>query len=81
MRKKENEGNRRQNGMSIVNMIRKYISVDDIQKEYLPVSKKKIRCLLKRYLDIKQIGNRIFVERESFEKLLSDTSTSSLPLT
>ena len=29
---------------------RKYLSIDEIQKEYLPVSKKRIRCLVKKYL-------------------------------
>ena len=67
--------------MNNITVKRKYLSVDDIQKEYLPVSKKKIRCLVKRYLEVKQIGNRLFVERSSLEKLLSDTTKSSLPLT
>lgn len=50
---------------------RKYLTVTDIQQEYLPVSKKKIRGLIKKYLKTKQIGNRLFVDREELEELLS----------
>ena len=35
------------------------MSIDDIQKEYLPVSKKKIRAFVKKYLNFKLIGGRI----------------------
>lgn len=40
----------------MIQMKRRYLSVDDIQKEYLPVSKKKIRALIKQYLQVKIIG-------------------------
>ena len=59
---------------------RRYISVDDIQKEYLPASKKKIRALLKQYLQVKMIGGRMYTEREAFERLLSDPDRERLPL-
>ena len=59
---------------------RKYLSIDDIQKEYLPASKKKIRSFAKLYLNSKMIGGRLFVERESLEKLLTDPDRDSLPL-
>lgn len=61
-------------------MTRKYLSIDDIQREYLPISKKKIRSLAKQYLNAKTIGGRLFVERESLEKLLADPEQSKLPL-
>ena len=61
-------------------MVRKYLSIDDIHKEYLPVSKKKIRNFVKRYLPVKMIGGRIFVERESLEALLKDPDRDILPL-
>ena len=61
-------------------LVRKYLSIDDIQKEYLPVSKKKIRNLVKQYLNAKMIGGRLYVERESLERLLSDPKRNSLPL-
>lgn len=59
---------------------RKYLSIDEIQKEYLPVSKKRIRCLVKKYLQVKMIGGRIYIERDAFERLLSDPDREYLPL-
>ena len=50
----------------------KYINVNDIQNEYLPISKKKIRFFVKKYLQVKTIGGRLFVEREALENLLAD---------
>ena len=51
---------------------RKYLTIADIQKQYLPISKKKIREFVKKYLNIKIIGGRIYVERELLETLLKD---------
>ena len=51
--------------------VRKYLNIDDIQKEYLPMSKKKLRAFAKKYLDVKIIGNRMFVEREQLERVLA----------
>lgn len=51
--------------------VRKYLNIEDIQKEYLPLSKKKLRAFAKKYLNVKIIGNRMFVEREQLEKVLS----------
>lgn len=51
---------------------RKYLSIVDIQKEYLPISKKKIREFVKKYLNIKIIGGRIYVERDLLEALLGN---------
>ena len=53
------------------NIERKYLSVSEIQEEYLPISKKKIRELVKEHLYVKKIGNRIYVERAGLEALLS----------
>lgn len=53
------------------NTERKYLNVSDIQREYLPISKKKIREFVKEHLYIRKIGNRIYVEREALEALLS----------
>lgn len=64
----------------MIQIRRKYISIDDIQKEYLPVGKKKIRALVKKYLQVKTIGNRMYVDREALEKLLSDPNVEYLPL-
>ena len=60
--------------------IRKYLSIDDIQKEYLPISKKRLRIMVKKHLDTKTIGNRLFVEREQLETLLN-SSISTITLT
>ena len=60
---------------------RKYLNITDIQQEYLPVSKKKIRSFVKKYLPIKLIGGRIFVERNALEKLLTNPDRDVLPLT
>ena len=60
--------------------IRKYLSIDDIQKEYLPISKKRLRIMVKKHLDTKTIGNRLFVEREQLEALLN-SDISSITLT
>lgn len=51
---------------------RQYITIDEIKKSYLPMSKKKIREFVKKYLNIKVIGNRIYVERAALEAILED---------
>ena len=53
------------------NTERKYLSVSDIQAEYLPISKKKIRELVNEHLIVNKIGNRIYVERAALEDLLN----------
>ena len=50
---------------------RRYLSVSDVQVEYLPISKKKIREFLKEHLYVKKIGNHIYVERAALEDLLN----------
>lgn len=59
---------------------RKYLSINDIQKEYLPISKKKIREFVKEHLSIRLIGNRIYVERAALETLLSNGKSERIPL-
>ena len=56
------------------------MSIDDIQREYLNVSKKKLRAFVKMYLPIKMIGGRIFVERVQLERLLSDVERDAFPI-
>jgi hypothetical protein len=51
---------------------RQYISIDEIKQSYLPMSKKKIREFVKKYLNVKVIGNRIYVERAALEAMLGD---------
>jgi hypothetical protein len=59
---------------------RKYISIDEIAKEYLPISKKKIRVFAKKYMPVKYIGGRMYVERALLEQLLADTDREFFPL-
>ena len=59
---------------------RKYISIDDIAKEYLPISKKKIRAFVWKYVPVKLIGGRMYVEREALEGLLSNADRDCFPL-
>ena len=59
---------------------RKYVTIDEIQKEYLPVSKKRIRIFVKKYLNAKIIGNRIFIDRERLEYLLDSPDHKNFPL-
>lgn len=59
---------------------RKFLSIDDIQREYLPVSKKRIRLFVKKYLPAKVIGSRIFVERVALEHLLTSPETNEFSL-
>lgn len=51
---------------------RVYLSVDDIAKEYLPMSKKKIRELVTKNLSYRKIGGRIYVSREAIEEWLKE---------
>ena len=37
---------------------RKFLTIDDIQREYLPISHKKIRAWVKENLPVKHIGRR-----------------------
>ena len=53
-----------------MDMVRKYLSIDDIHREYLPISKKKIRALVKQNLNYKTIGGRMYVSREDLERHL-----------
>lgn len=66
--------------MKTVTANRKYITINEIQKEYLPVSKKRIRTFVKKYLNAKIIGNRIFIDRESFKALLASPDRQNFPL-
>ena len=60
--------------------VRKFLSIDDVQKEYLPMSKKKLRVFARKYLDVKVIGNRMFVEREQLESLLNSEYIKEMTL-
>ena len=59
---------------------RQYLTISEIQDEYLPISKKKIRILVKKYLPTSMLGNRIFVDRAKLEELLSSEDGQRLDL-
>ena len=43
-----------------------WIDVTEIQEKYLPISKKAIRKVLKKNLDIARTGKKLLVERQQF---------------
>ena len=59
---------------------RQYLTIAEIQDEYLPISKKKIRILVKKYLPARMLGNRIFVDRAKLEELLASEDGQRLDL-
>ena len=59
---------------------RQYVTISEIQDEYLPISKKKIRILVRKYLPTRMLGNRIFVDREKLEELLAREDGQRLDL-
>lgn len=59
---------------------RQYLTISEIQGEYLPISKKKIRILVKKYLPARMLGNRIFVDRAKLEELLASEDGQRLGL-
>ena len=59
---------------------RKFLTINEIQKEFLPISKKRIRALVKQHLNVKVIGSRMFVERGQLENLLSSTEQNCFPI-
>ena len=52
---------------------RKYLTIEEDQQEYLPISKKKIRSLMKENLSVRMIGGRMYIERAELEHLLANT--------
>jgi len=56
------------------------VDISEITTMYLPVSKKKARKFISLYLEPKRIGNRLFVEREKLEALLSNPDRVEFPL-
>lgn len=51
---------------------RAYLSIEEIAKEYLPMSRKKIRELVTKNLSYRKIGGRIYVAREAIEEWLRE---------
>lgn len=57
------------------------VGIAEIAECYMPMSKRNIRKFVSRYLEPKRIGNRIYVDREDLETLLSDPLHEKFPLT
>lgn len=58
----------------------KWVDISSVVREYLPVSKRKARKFVDLYLTPKRVGNRIYVERQQLERLLTDPDRESFPL-
>lgn len=56
------------------------VSITEITERYLPISPRRARRFVSLYLEPLRIGNRIFVEREKLEQLLSGSEGRSFPL-
>ena len=56
------------------------VGITEITEQYLPISKRRARRFVTLYLNPIRIGNRIWVEREKLEQLLSGSEGRSFPL-
>lgn len=56
------------------------VGITEITERYLPISKRRARRFVTLYLNPIRIGNRILVEREKLEQLLSGSEERSFPL-
>lgn len=52
----------------------RYVNIDTIQKEYLPLSKKAIRRLVHKNLKIYKVGGRIYVNALDLENFIESTA-------
>lgn len=57
-----------------------WVDICEITRRYLPISKRKARKFVDLYLTSKRVGNRIYVERQQLERLLTDPDRESFPL-
>lgn len=55
-----------------------YLSIGEIQAQYLPVGKKKLRKVMSRLSKTKRNGNRILVNRDELLEYLSNESNKQL---
>ena len=56
------------------------VDISELTQTYLPVSRRKARKFVKRYLDPIWIGNRMYVDRELLEALLDGINGNHFPL-
>ena len=57
-------------GVYMAVLKRAYLSIEDIARDYLPMSKKKIREFVANNLNCTKIGGRIYVSRKELETWL-----------
>lgn len=50
----------------------RYLTIEDIQHNYLPISKKKIRKIVNDHIHTIRVGNKILVDRKHLEKFLEN---------
>ena len=55
-----------------------YITIDDIQRDYLPISKKRIRMIVNEHIQTLRIGNKILVDRKQLEHFLKNPPVSHI---
>lgn len=55
-----------------------YITIDDIQRDYLPISKKRIRMIVNEHIQTLRIGNKILVDRMQLEHFLKNPPVSHI---
>lgn len=56
------------------------VDISELTQTYLPMSRRKARKFVKRYLDPIWIGNRMYVDRELLEALLDGINGNHFPL-
>ena len=56
------------------------VGITEIVEKYLPMSKRKARKFVKKYLGPIWIGNRMYVDRELLEALLDGINGNQFPL-
>lgn len=59
---------------------KKYIDINEMIRDYLPMSRKKARKFVLSYLNTKRIGNKIYVDREELEQILANPDIEKYPL-
>lgn len=52
----------------------RYVNIDTIQKEYLPLSKKTIRRLVHKNLKVYKVGGRIYVNSVDLDSFIESTA-------
>lgn len=49
-----------------------FLTIEDIQHNYLPISKKRIRKIVNEHIHTIRVGNKILVDRKHLEKFLEN---------